>query len=73
MLPVPPEQLSLRDDSTIAPLAYRMKDASRVSGVSKSKLYQLAADGRLKLSRVGGRTLVPHAELQRLINEGSAA
>lgn len=52
------------------PLAYRIKDASRVSGVSKSKLYQLAADGKLKLTRVGGRTLVEHAELMRLIREG---
>ena len=57
----------------LRPLAYRMKDAERVSGVSKSKLYQLAADGKLTLTRVGGRTLVPDAELQRLINEGCAA
>lgn len=56
-----------------APLAYRMPDAVRVSGVSKSKLYALAAEGKLRLSRVGGRTLVPHAELQRLIEEGCAA
>lgn len=56
--------------SESTPLAYRMKDAERVFGVSKSKLYQLAADGKLKLIRVGGRTLVPHSELQRLIDEG---
>lgn len=56
----------------MAPLAYRIPDAVRVLGVSKSKLYALAAEGKLKLSRVGGRTLVPHAELQRLIDEGCA-
>jgi len=53
-----------------APLAYNMRVAPRVSGISKSKLYQLAKDGKLKLTRVGGRTLVPHAELVRLISEG---
>jgi excisionase family DNA binding protein len=57
----------------IAPLAYRIPDAVRVSGVSKSKLYALAAEGKLRLSRVGGRTLISHAELQRLIDEGCAA
>ena len=71
MPPVPPEQAS--GYVHVRPLAYRMRDAERVSGVSKSKLYQLAADGKLKLTRVGGRTLVPDAELQRLITEGFAA
>jgi excisionase family DNA binding protein len=57
---------------TITPLAYRVADAVRVSGVSKSKLYALAAEGRLRLTRVGGRTLVPRTELERLIVEGLA-
>ena len=76
MPPIPSEQRSPFGstggctESDFPPLAYRMNDAVRVSGVSRSKLYQLAADGRLKLTRVGGRTLVPHAELQRLIDEG---
>jgi len=50
-----------------------MRVAPKVCGVSKSKLYQLAKDGKLKLTRVGGRTLVEHAELMRLIREGYAA
>lgn len=68
MPPIPAEQISAHE-----PLAYRMKDASKASGLSKSYLYELAAAGRIKLSKVGGRTLVPRTELQRLINEGLAA
>jgi excisionase family DNA binding protein len=52
------------------PIAYRVPDACRMAGIGKSKLYELAAAGKLRLSRVGGRTLVPHVELQRLIEDG---
>lgn len=68
----PAEQISPYEQGVIA-LAYNMRVAPKVSGISKSKLYQLAADGKLKLTRVGGRTLVEHAELMRLIREGYAA
>jgi hypothetical protein len=30
------------------PLAYRMKEAVKVSGISKAKLYQEIADGKLR-------------------------
>jgi excisionase family DNA binding protein len=63
----PPEQKSPYE---VQALAYNMRVAPRVSGISKSKLYQLAKDGQLRLTRVGGRTLIEHAELMRLINEG---
>ncbi len=36
----------------VAPLAYRLDDASRVSGLSKSKLYLLAVEGRIRLCRM---------------------
>lgn len=68
----PSEQTSPYEQNVVA-LAYNMRVAPKVSGISKSKLYQLAADGKLRLTRVGGRTLVPHDELMRLINEGRAA
>lgn len=54
-------------------IAFRIPDAVKASGLSRSTLYELAAAGRLKLSQVGGRTLVPRAELERLIAEGQQA
>jgi excisionase family DNA binding protein len=68
MLPIPSEQTTTNEPHD--PLAYRIKDAVRASGLSKSTLYELAAAGKLKLARVGGRTLVPRAELMRLIEGG---
>lgn len=78
MPPIPPDQCGPFGGSASAgsehiPMAFRIRDAVRVSGLSKSTLYELAAAGKLKLSRVGGRTLVPRAELQRLIEDGQRA
>ncbi len=55
-----------------APKARRVLDACRAVGISRSTLYRLAAEGKIKLIRIGGRTLVPEAELDRLANEGTA-
>lgn len=51
-------------------IAFRIPDAVKASGLSRSTIYELAAAGKLKLSRIGGRTLVPRAELERLIAAG---
>lgn len=41
--------------------------ASEVTGLSPAKLYKLAADGRLKLFKLGGRTLAGTASVKALI------
>ena len=65
MPPVPAEQ--------ILPLTHHIKDSSRLIGLSVSKIYQLAADGKLKIIRIAGRSLIEHTELQRLIAEARGA
>ena len=62
--------MATEDSSAPEPLAYRVSDAVRVSGLSKSLIYQLAAAGKINFSRIGRRTLVPRADLQRIIEEG---
>ena len=54
-----------------APRAYRIPDACRALGIGRSSLYKLASTGRLRLVRIGGRTVVPGAEIARLANEGT--
>lgn len=49
------------------PLAYSIKDASRVSSLSRSRLYELIATGELQTSKVGKRTLVLARSLRMLI------
>jgi len=51
------------------PLALRVNDACRAAGIGKTKLYSLAKEGRLRLIKLDGRTVVPISELRRLLGE----
>jgi hypothetical protein len=48
-------------------LAYGLADAARLSGLSTSTLRRRAAEGALRLFRVGGRTLVDATSLRRML------
>ncbi|MCB4820753.1 helix-turn-helix domain-containing protein [Roseicella aerolata] len=50
-----------------APLSYTLNDACRVSGLSRATLYRHGAAGKLRLLKVGGRTLVCAASLRALL------
>ena len=51
--------------------ARRVNDACDALQISRSHLYTLAAAGKIKIIRIGGRTLVPEAEIDRLAEEGA--
>jgi excisionase family DNA binding protein len=50
------------------PLAYTVKQACALSTFGKTTLYRLAADGKLRLTRVGGRTVIPADSLHALLD-----
>lgn len=54
---------------TIAPakLAYSIREACHASSLGRSSIYNHIAAGRLKVVRVGGRTIIPAASLHALI------
>jgi excisionase family DNA binding protein len=54
-------------------LAYTLEDAARVSGLSQPTLRRRAAEGRLTLVKVGGRTLVHADSLKRLLGLEAAS
>ena len=49
------------------PLAYRPADAAEVLGISRAKLCQLMDEGEIVGRKLGRRTLILHAELERYI------
>ena len=64
-----------RNPSHVPPeekLALRINDAVAISGLSRSTLYKLASLGKLRLTRVGGRTLILRADLEALLQAGVA-
>jgi excisionase family DNA binding protein len=54
------------------PIALRINDACRAIGVGRTTIYKLAAEGKLRLVRVAGRTLVLRANLVALIENADA-
>jgi excisionase family DNA binding protein len=53
------------------PDAWRVNDALRQLSVSRATLYKMANNGEIRLARIGGRTLIPDAEIKRLVGEGA--
>jgi excisionase family DNA binding protein len=43
----------------IAPLTVRIREACRLTGIGRSKLYELIASGDIEVIKVGSMTLVP--------------
>lgn len=50
-----------------APLAHRVPDACRRLGIGRSVLYELIKAGEVRAIKIGARTLIPEAELQKVI------
>ena len=48
-------------------LAYQINDAVKVSGLSRSSLYELLAAGQLRSIKVAGRRLIPAEALRELL------
>ncbi len=61
----PPPELSTA-------ISYTILDACKVTGLGKSKLYELASAGKIRLVKVGRRSLIPATDLRNLV-EGESA
>ena len=66
--PVPASQFQLPLD----PLTVRISVAVRLTGIGRSKLYELIKTGDLQTVKIGTATLVTIASLRRLVERGSS-
>jgi excisionase family DNA binding protein len=49
------------------PLTVRVREACRLSGIGRSKLYELIAAGEIEIIKIGTITLVPVASLRSFL------
>ena len=49
------------------PLAVRIPEAMRLTGIGRSKLYELIASGDVQTAKIGTCTLITFASLRQLI------
>lgn len=57
----------ITSNPALEPLAYSIRDACLVSSLGRTRLYELIAEGRLEVRKIGNRTLVPAESLRALI------
>lgn len=65
-----PESRSL---SVIEPISMRIPDACRYTGISRSTLYLLIANGEVEIIKLGASTLVVTESLRRLVESKRSA
>lgn len=49
-------------------LAYSVRDAAKATGLGRTTLYRLIADGQLRRIKIGNRTLIRCRDLEALFN-----
>lgn len=52
----------------IEPVSVRIREACRLTGIGRSKFYELIASGEVEVVKIGAMTLVPYRSLQALIS-----
>jgi len=66
----PPQQTSrpvADPDLLLEPLTVRIAMAVKLTGISRSRIYELIQSGDLQVKKVGRSTLIPFADLKRLV------
>lgn len=53
----------------LTPLTVRIPTAVRMTGIGRSKIYELIASGDIEIVKIGSSTLIPLASLQALIEK----
>ena len=56
--------------TSVQPITVRIAEATRLTGIGRSKLYELMASGDLETVKVGRCTLIPMDSLCALIERG---
>lgn len=54
-------------DGTTLPLTVRVKEACRLTGIGRSKLYLLMKEGEIATIKVGTMTLIPMRSLEMFL------
>jgi len=63
------ERVLDRDQGPPFPITVRVREACRLTGIGRSKLYELMSAGEIETVKVGTITLIPTAALQRFLDQ----
>jgi len=57
---------------TMRPITVRIREACRITGIGRSKLYELIQAGEIATVKVGAITLIPVASLEAFLADRSS-
>lgn len=57
-----------RPNGDLSPITLRIADACRITGIGRSKFYELIKAGEIEVIKVGAITLVPMTSIQTLLD-----
>ena len=63
-----PDKTGVQPDYLAKPLTVRIRDACRMTGIGRSKIYELIAQGEIETIKIGAITLVPVAGLEDFLH-----
>lgn len=61
---------SRRPNADLSPITLRIADACRITGIGRSKFYELIKAGEIEVIKVGAITLVPMTSIDALLQRG---
>ncbi|SFJ33646.1 DNA binding domain-containing protein, excisionase family [Sphingomonas sp. NFR04] len=61
-----------RPNADLSPITLRIADACRITGIGRSKFYELIKAGEIEVIKVGAITLVPMTSIDTLLQRGRA-
>ncbi len=62
-----------KSSADLPPITLRIADACRITGIGRSKFYELIKDGEIKVIKVGAITLVPMTSIDALLQRDRPA
>ncbi|MBV1701714.1 MAG: helix-turn-helix domain-containing protein [Hyphomicrobiales bacterium] len=60
------DETSGNSQQSETPIAYQVGQFCHLLGISRTTFYELLKSGKIKAMKLGGRTLIPRAEAERL-------
>jgi excisionase family DNA binding protein len=68
-LPAAPHRKTRRE--TPKPVSTTVDDACRVTGLGRTKIYQLISEGKLRTKKIGRRRLIMYASIEALMGDAT--
>lgn len=68
-----PDQATSYDALSMIKLSYTIQEAVRALGISRTTIYKLISCGKIKIVKIGARTLIPAGDLHALLSQNGQA